>query len=321
MAKFHTIKVRVKRPGLTVRSRTGFFGTPDRRAAPPTDPIQQITRALSSPFSTSDVRVRLTTLFSYNEKDGPHINALLFIDPHDLTFSAEADGVRTSNVDIAAVTFDVNGRQVDGASRSWRFRVPAKSYDDLLKQGIVYSLHVPIKKAGPYQTRVVLRDSSSKIGSATQFIEIPDVKSGKLALSGIVMTAQQSAPSNTEAAEGVLNATDPNSAPAVRVFKQGANLVYAYEILNARVDRDKKHQLDIQTRLFRDGEQVFASPTSSINSREADQKESRHLFGLGQISLMQISPGDYALQVIVTDKLAKDKNRMAAQAMNFEIQP
>src|SRR4030095_7065037 len=180
-----------------------------------------------------------------------------------------------------------------------RFRVPAKSYDDLLKQGIVYSLHVPIKKAGPYQTRVVLRDSSSKIGSATQFIEIPDVKSGKLALSGIVMTAQQSAPSNTEAAEGVLNATDPNSAPAVRVFKQGANLVYAYEILNARVDRDKKHQLDIQTRLFRDGEQVFASPTSSINSREADQKESRHLFGLGQISLMQISPGDYALQVIV----------------------
>src|SRR5262245_36667383 len=34
VAKFHSISVRVKRPGLHVRSRTGFFGTPDRRPPP-----------------------------------------------------------------------------------------------------------------------------------------------------------------------------------------------------------------------------------------------------------------------------------------------
>jgi VWFA-related protein len=319
MAKFHKLEVRVKRPGLKVRSRTGFFGTPDRRAAPPTEPIQQITRALSSPFSTSDVRVRLTTLFSYNDKQGSYINALLFIDPHDITFSQVEEGFRTSLVDIAAVTFDVNGRQIDGASRSWKFRVPEKSYEEVLRSGIVYSMHIPIKKAGPYQTRVVLRDSSSKLGSATQFIEIPDVKSGKLALSGIVLTAQQrAAESSTDSAEGVLSASDPNSAPAVRIFKPGTSIVYAYEILNAKMDKQKNHQVEIQTRLFRDGEQVFASPTSSVNS--AGQKESNRLFGVGQMQLTTIPPGDYALQVIVTDKLARDKNKLAAQAMNFEIQ-
>jgi len=35
----------------------------------------------------------------------------------------------------------------------------------------------------------------------------------------------------------------------------------------------------------------------------------------------KITPGDYVLQVIVTDKLAKDKYQVATQAMDFEIEP
>jgi hypothetical protein len=34
----------------------------------------------------------------------------------------------------------------------------------------------------------------------------------------------------------------------------------------------------------------------------------------------KIAPGDYVLQVIVTDKLAKEKYRVATQSMDFEIQ-
>src|SRR5262249_45915631 len=62
-AKFHNINVRVKRPGLHVRSRTGFFGRPDRRQPAALTPIAQITRALSSPFDTGSLHVRLTSLF------------------------------------------------------------------------------------------------------------------------------------------------------------------------------------------------------------------------------------------------------------------
>jgi hypothetical protein len=318
MAKFHKISVRVKRPGLSVRSRTGFFGTPDRRDPLPTTPIQQITRALSSPFATSDVRIRLTTLFSNFGKDGSYINALLFIDSHDLGFTQDADGLRTSVVDIAAVTFDVDGHQVDGVNKTWRFRLNQQTYDEVLKTGMVYSINVPIKKPGAYQTRVVLRDSSSqRMGSATQFIEVPDIKAGRLALSGIVLGAERSPASNGTAAEGVLTASDPNSTPAVRIFKQNTSLVYAYEILNAKADREKKNQLDIQTRLFRDGEQVTTNPAAALN--QATQNNAR-LFGLGRLQLAQIPPGDYVLQVIVVDKLAKEKNRIAAQSMTFEIQ-
>jgi VWFA-related protein len=317
-AKFHSIKVRVKRPGLEVRSRTGFFGSPDRREAPPLTPVAQITRALSSPFATGALHVRLTTLFSQDEKRGPFINALLYFDAADLTFSQDPDGMRTATVDIAAVTFDADGRQLDGADKTWRFRVPQATYEEIRKKGLLYSLHVPVKTAGAYQMRVVLRDfTTGQLGSATQFVEVPDLKKGRLALSGIVLAAQQQQ-GVASPAEGQFVSDDPNNSAAVRSFKQGSGIVYGYEILNARSDRDKKPQLLVQTRLFRDGQEVYAGMPSPMNT---EGQNTQRLIGVGSMKLGQSPPGDYVLQVIVTDKLAKEKDRIAAQSMDFEIRP
>jgi VWFA-related protein len=319
-ARFHSITVRLKRPDLRVRSRTGFFGTPDRGTPPPRTPVEQITRALSSPFSTANVRVRLTTLFSHAEKEGASINALLFFDANDLTFNQDAEGFRTTTVDIAAVTFDADGQQIDGASKTWRFRLPPKAHEEVLRTGVVYSLRVPVKKPGAYQMRVAVRDTSSQLlGSATQFIEVPDVKKGRLTLSGIVIGADTSRTTpDGDVAEGALAGTDANATPAVRIFKEGMTIVYGYGILNARVDRNKKTQLQTQTRLFRDGQEIYAGPLSPVNTE--GQTNPQRLMSGGRMSLNNLAPGDYALQVIVTDKLASEKNRIAAQSMDFEVQ-
>ena len=319
-AKFHPIKVRLKRADLIVRSRTGFFGTPDRGTPPPRTPIEQITRALSSPFATSGVAVRLTTLFSQAEKEGPYINALFHIDANDLTFNQEADGFRVTTMDIAAVTFNADGQQIEGASKTWRFRLPPSAHEEVLKKGLLYSLHVPVKKPGAYQMRVAIRDNGSQLmGSATQFIEVPDVKKGRLTLTGIVMGAEQAKASEVgEPAEGAIVSEDSNGTPAVRIFKQGMAVVYAYGIFNAKIDRNKKTQLEVQTRLFRDGEQVYSG--NALPLETDGQKDPQRLVAGGRMQLTQLMPGDYVLQVIVTDKLASEKNRIAAQSMDFEVQ-
>ena len=51
-----------------------------------------------------------------------------------------------------------------------------------------------------------------------------------------------------------------------------------------------------------------------------DQQNPQHLVGVGRVQFGQAPPGDYMLQVIVTDKLAKEKYRIAAQSIDFEIQ-
>jgi hypothetical protein len=118
-------------------------------------------------------------------------------------------------------------------------------------------------------------------------------------------------------AEGQFVADDPNNSAAVRIFKQGAGIVYGYEILNAQTDREKKPQLLVQTRLFRDGQEVYTGAPSPMNTE--GQRNPQRLISLGSMKLGQSPPGDYVLQVIVTDKLAKEKNRIAAQSMDFEI--
>jgi VWFA-related protein len=318
-SKFHSIKVRVKRPGLNVRSRTGFFGTPDDAPEPP--PVgraAQIAKAMESPFSSGAMRVRLTTLFSTSEKEGSYINAMLHFDARDLKFSQPLGGARQAQFDTLAVTFDVDGHPVVSGDKTWNLRVEDKNYDELLRRGLVYSMHLPVKKPGAYQMRLVVRDTTSEeIGTATQFIEVPDLTKGRLALSGIVLAGEQSAASGAGApSEGAVAADDPNLTPAVRIFKPGNAMVYAYQILNARADSNKKCQLEVQTRLFREGQQVWIGTPTAMNG---DGQDLKHLAGAGRMQLAQAPPGHYALQVIVTDKLAKEKYRVAAQSIDFEV--
>jgi VWFA-related protein len=318
-AKFHSIRVRIRRPGLQVRSRTGFFGTSDDAAEPPpASRAAQIAKALESPFTTGSIPVQLTTLFSKSDKEGAYINAMLHFDPKGLTFTQPLGDTRQAQFDTFAVTFDVDGHPVLSGDKTWNLRVEDKNYDELMRRGLIYSMHLPVKKPGAYQMRLIVRDTTSEqIGSATQFVEVPDLSKGRLALSGIVLAGEQKAAADTGGpAEGAILG-DPNLTPAVRIFKAGTAIVYVYQILNAHADNNKKFQLQIQSRLFREGQEVWAGAPTAMNGD--GQKDPKHLIGAGRMQLTQAAPGHYALQVVVTDKLAKEKYRLAAQSIDFEV--
>jgi hypothetical protein len=251
----------------------------------------------------------LTTLFGNTEKDGSYISVLLHFDTRDLTFTEGADGVRTAMVDIAMVTFDSNGDPSPAVNRTWRLRVRPANYDAVLKSGMVYSAFVPMKKAGAYQLRIALRDATSqKLGSAMQFIEVPDVKGGRLALSGIVLTTDPP------------SADDPNGSPAVRIFKQGSTLAYAYEVLNSRSGGDHKGPLQSQMRIYRDGEIVHEGMPAELMA--VDARDPTHLATGARLRLGRILPGgEYIMQIVVFDGSRKDNARLATQSIDFEVRP
>jgi VWFA-related protein len=321
--KFHNMQVRVKRAGLRVRNRSGFFGTTDHESEPvPRTRQAQIARAMISPTSGGALHLRLTTLFSQAAKTGPFLNSMLYFDPKELTFTDEPDDWHKAVIDVVAFTFGDNGQQVDGTDKTWTVRLRGDGYKDVLKNGLVYSVHVPVKKPGAYQVRVVLRDAGSELlGSASQFIEVPDVEKGRLALSGIVLRNEPphaAAPANSDHTEGHQEEADPQGTPAVRIFKPGTAITYGYQILNAQADAGNKPDLDVQTRLFRDGEEVYTGKPTRLPVD--GQEDPKRLIGGGRMQLGgRMKPGDYVLQVIVTDKLAKEKYRVATQAMDFEI--
>jgi len=318
--KFHSVKVQVKRPGVRVRSRTGFFGFPGReRDDFPMSKEQQFAKVLVSPFSANDIHLRMTTLFSYFEKS--IITTLLYVDGNDLTFTTEADGTHKALLDAVAITFDENGLAVDDTQQTYTLRATERGYQQALKNGVILTLQHGVQRPGPYQMRVAVRDTASqKMGSANQFVDVPDVKRGHLALSGILLNQLTPA---TDAAKTVADASqaalDPKGNEAIRIFQPGEKIKWAFQILNARKGADQQPNVSVETRFFHDGNEILRSEPLPV--RWPDNVAATRLAASGRLTLgAKFPPGDYALQIVVTDNLAKKKHKMASQWIDFEVE-
>lgn len=318
---FHKLTVRVKREGLTVRSRTGFYGYPDEEPQPETRTrSEQMVDAVISPFAASDVHVQLTPLFAYDQKSGPVIRCLLHVDARDLTFVEDRDGWRKATLDVAVVAFGDNGGMVSRQADRHEVRLRGDSLDLARQRGLTQIVTFPLKRPGAYQLRAAVRDAASaRIGSAYQFVELPNVADGDFALSSIVVSSDQA----SGGAEVLDKRNDVKEnapvSPAVRRFRSGDRLSYGFEIYNATRDRaTKRPQLDLLVRVYREGKLVHTTEVAPLDpGQQADWTRIRIGRGLQIGSNME--PGSYVLELVVIDKLSK--RRSASQWIDFEIQP
>jgi VWFA-related protein len=334
---FHKLNLKVLRPGkFSVRMRNGFFGVSDEEArAAQRTPREQVLNALFSPFGAAGVHVRLTSLFANDPKLGSLMRSMLHVNGSDLTFTDEPDGWHRADFDVVVVTFGDNGSVIDQTSRTHGLRVRGEAYTHILKEGFVYFVTFPIKKPGAYQLRAALRDhGSERVGSASQFIEVPDVKKNRLTLSSIVLTGTDSAVLKTQksgtSAEGNNVAavgqhgesddeiTDPTNSAAVRQFHYGSTIKYGAVIYNAHLDKSGHPQLQIQVRILHEGKPVFTGKEQPLNLN--NPPDLKRLGATGGIHLgADMAPGEYVFQVIVTDLLADQKHRVASQWIDFEL--
>jgi hypothetical protein len=306
---FHHLKVKLKRNGLTVRTREGFYGFTSDQAQPPMlSTADAMNKALLSPFGAHDLSMRLTTFFIDEPNRGPELRSFVYLNPHDLTLADQPDGGRTAHLEIKIILFGDNGKVLEEANPSGVLRIPPNGYERAMRDGITYAFDVPAKVRGGSQFRVAVRDmASGRIGSAGQFVEIPNLQTGRLAMSGIVVREQSPAGSNR-------TVDDIASGPAIRHFHQGSNAVFAYIIYNA----NQASQLTAQTRLYRDGKMIF-SPAPVAVSAQAQGGAQRLATGGGLQLGSDMAPGDYVLQIIVTDSTDKQKPRVTSQWIDFEI--
>jgi VWFA-related protein len=321
---FHHLTLKVTRPGkFNVRMRNGFYGMTDEEKAAPLTLAQKLYQAVSSPFGSTGVHLQLTSVFANDPRVGSFMRSMLHIDAHDLTFTDEPNNMHKCVVDILAMTFGDNGIPIDQVGRTYTIDLPEELYKRAQREGFVYTVTVPVKKPGAYQLRVSLRDSSSdRIGSASQFVDVPDLKKNRLALSGLALTGTprtnaQSGGDGPADQEGVGKGSAEASA-AVRHFHTGMYLNYVYYIYNAHSDKEGPPQLTTQVTVFHEGKPVFTGHPSPLPTN--GQAEVKRLIGGGVIQLgTDLPPGDYVLQVTVTDALADKKHQTTSQWMDFSV--
>jgi VWFA-related protein len=339
--KFNTWTIKVKgHDNLKVRTRSGFLGVAEDAAGTrKRTRSEQLMAALLSPFASGGVKLQLTTFFLNDASLGSTIRSVMLMDARDLTFTATPDGRQQAVLDVVAVTLGEDGQIIDQVALTETIRAKPAKLERFLREGMLYGMNVPVKKPGAYQLRIAVRDSASgRVGSASHYIEVPDVKKDKLTLSSLVITGNRpatkardlltsvlGAPGASAAAsetgavvvpggEGLIGAEDPLASPASRVFRHGWYLDYACMVLNAGKLK-KGTQLNSQVKLFRDGQEVFAGEVFPVDLN--NQADPARLVVARRLQLGTIlEPGDYMLQLSVTDAAG---NRTATRWIDFKL--
>jgi VWFA-related protein len=304
---FHKLSVRVKRSDLVVRSRTGFYGVTDAEArAVPRAQGAQLLRAAMSPFGADGLRLSLAPVFADDAQNGPHVNCLLHFDARDLSFVEGPNGTRTVKVELLLLLLDEFGAPVSMYAVPYAIQVDAKTFESVLRDGIDYSMVIPVKRAGRYQLRSAVRDIvSERVGAVFQAIDVPNLKKGRLAVSDVSLGTS----------EGV-NVADT----AVRQFRRGGTMIYTFEVYNARRDKAKRPQLEFTARLYREGEAVYTGLPQPLDFPEQPDPERIRAGRMLQLGA-EMQPGVYVLEVSVVDTLSGKNPKSATQWIDFEVLP
>jgi hypothetical protein len=304
---FRKIRVKVTRAGLHVRSRSGFLGETDERAIPMYATTgQQIEASMLSPFKSSGVDLRLTALYAETPGHGPMVRNLLLIKGTDLTWKRDAKGGGDAKIVLMAAATSTGDRPLTSVGRVFDVRVAPDKMDEVMRDGALYMLDVPVPKRGPYQVRVAVQDlATAKTGSASQFLQIPDLKKGGFALTSVVLR-DGGRPADRSGSPGV--------AAAARRFERGS----LAEFLCA-IEKGGKNgtdpDLETRVRVLRDGQEVYSAPAHLVELEGGVQGVAGALRLAGSLT-----PGDYNLQVTAAARNG-GKHDAASQWTDFTVLP
>ena len=162
--KFHKIEVKVSRPGVTVRTRRGYY------AADPTEPPKGMTdrdrlaELLRDPLPATGMvfDARVQTL---EPGEGGKVSVEFRVDPRSIAFDDAENGQKHCAVEFTASAFSADGKLLAIASDTAEGALHPETYTLIQKQGLAHKLELKLKP-GSAEVRLAVRDlDSGKAGT------------------------------------------------------------------------------------------------------------------------------------------------------------
>jgi VWFA-related protein len=324
-AKFRRLEVGISgRPDLNVLVQRGFLqATGDEQAAAAASggkakpekvktPAEELRAAIAAVYPTGALPTYLTLNYVDTPKDGTVLTALMSVPYDEFTFNP-AEGKNDAAVDIEGHIYNDQGKS--GSRFRERLKVSpagAETQTAQARRRSVLFNHQVRLTPGLYQMRVAARDvQSGRIGTAMQWIEIPDLKSGRLTLGSLQLGERP--PAKAESDAGTESFVEQFNAE--RRFQRDAHLRFLTFIYNAASGaRGASPDVAIEIQIFRNNRPVVTDAPRKVATEGQDY--SRIAYG-AEISLNALTVGRYVLQVTATDRIA---NKSASQRVDFTVE-
>lgn len=313
--KYHKLKVAIAgHPDVSVQARAGYLARNDKtNTTTVADPVAaQEAEAINSPLVRREIDLRLTPFYRDESKKEALMVTVLHIDASRLHFE-QADGRYKDKLEIIGFMVDGSGKQIDGFKDTLDLNLLPKTYEMTAQEGVLSTRSLYVSP-GRYQMKVLVRETATGlIGTANDFVEVPDLKSDTLAMSSIFTM-----PAAAQQTEGGSSASQVALLSQKR-FKRGSKLDYMFVIYHAAA-RDGKTDLEMRTRILKDGRAILSSQPMAVQALQGSSPPGRIVAG-GELNVgSQLQPTEYTLEVTVSDKLGKkDKQLVARQEINFAV--
>jgi hypothetical protein len=258
--------------------------------------------ALVSPFRGGGLEVDLTAAFQRQEAAGSYVDSMLHIGGKSVRFEQDAGGCWNARLEVERAIWAVDpwASQNDRVSEQvLDVHACGKTAEQVRQEGLVAVVEDRVPTPGSYQVRVAVKNAGSDpVGSATQFLVIPDLKRTRLAVAGVTVWAGD-APA---AASGDVTYRPASEGdPAMRQFHAGEELRYSFRVLGAATD--------VRLRVLRDGKEAATVPVT-VGAGGAVT---------GVLPLVGMTPGSYVLGAVASMAPGKGKTQSVEEWVDFEI--
>ena len=304
--KYRKLTVKVKRPGVKVEYRQGYYAPADFQHSGTEDREQELTDELASDLPATDMALYLDAMYFRIDENRYYMPVSLVVPGSQIPF------VKGGDKDKA--TLDIIGEVIDEVKRPiGRARETVKlNLDPALnarQKNIQYttSFNLP---PGKYDLKFVVRENQTgRMGSFEANVTLPDMRKAPLKLSSIVLAAARQ-PSRKTAKEIdplVRNGEEyvPNIA---HVFRQDQHMYLLYEVYNPTKEKAAENapkgakrgiNLLSSLELIQGSTKVYESPLVQAKSINVEGRDAVAVEM--DVPLAALKPGAYLCQLNVVD--------------------
>jgi VWFA-related protein len=294
--RFRRIEVHVKRPGLRVRARNGYFEPRGRRSdapAPARSALPAVSAALSSPIPLAGLSMQVFAAAFKGEAPNAAVAVAVELDASRLDL-AEKGGTFAEQLEVAYTATDAHGKVFPGERHAINLALKPDTYERVRRHGLrlVTQVNLP---PGRYQLRVAAGNRTGKSGSVLYDLDVPDFRQLPWSMSGVALTAASAGAVATITPRDPLAGFLPAPPTTAREFDRGDELALFAEFYE-HMPGAPPHQVEFRAELRAEGGRVAREVAEERSSTELQGRSGGYGFA-ARLPLDGLDPGLYVLHV------------------------
>lgn len=290
---YRKIDVKVRRPGVSVRARSGYLAARHTTEAAPAGAPAPLRDALVSPVPQS--ALQMATHAAAFKGSGDKASVLVTVEYGAAAFEISATQASSGDrLQASVVAVDPAGAVSGSDHTSIGLDVKPQTRQAMKVLGFRTQTRLELRP-GRYQLRVAGAMANGLVGSVHHDIEVPDFTASKPAMSDLVLTSVVAGLVPTAQVDERLRQVLPAPPSAMRDFRQDEAIALFTETYEAGgvPARDVTFATTVRGT---GGETIF----TRSDTRTADQLVKSNGGYALQVPLRQFAPGDYSLRLEAT---------------------